>query len=80
MGIPGESMACLPSATTSFTSSAFFLRPRVPTFVQKVSSPDVGSYRERIYSSSEKTDYMYRQGSNLRWNYMYTSYYTQYVL
>ncbi len=44
-GMPGESMACLPSATTSFTSSTFFLfLPSVPILFQKVSSPDCASY------------------------------------
>ena len=37
-GIPGESIACFPSVTTSFTSSTFFFLPRVPNLFQKVSS------------------------------------------
>merc|ERR1719266_580880 len=43
LGIPGESMACLPSTSTSLTSSVFFFLPSVPTLVQKVSSPLEGS-------------------------------------
>merc|ERR1719266_3053598 len=43
LGIPGESMACLPSTSTSLTSSVFFFLPSVPTLVQKVSSVLEGS-------------------------------------
>ena len=37
-GIPGESIACFPSVTTSLTSSTFFFLPRVPNLFQIVSS------------------------------------------
>merc|ERR1712156_479622 len=37
LGIPGESMACFPSTSTSLTSSTFFFLPRVPTLFQMVS-------------------------------------------
>ena len=46
LGMPGESMACLPSYSTSLTSSTFFLRPSVPTLVQKVSSLLEESYKD----------------------------------
>ena len=42
-GIPGESIACFPSVTTSFTSSPFVFLPRVPNLFQNVSPcPEAG--------------------------------------
>ena len=37
LGMPGESMACLPSTSTCCTSAAFFFLPSVPILSQKLS-------------------------------------------